>query len=98
MIKIRITGTHEELSNAMSITPNEYNLLSKSKPRQMPTDPLQWRIQIMTELKPAALDVPPSSAQAAPSGYDDQISMNPNILAPLRAKLMGGMLSESDRT
>ena len=68
MIKIRLTGTHEELIKALSITRNDYNLVSKSKPRQMPTDPLQWRIQIKAELKPAATDVPPSS-----TGHDDQI-------------------------
>lgn len=73
MIKIRLTGTHEELIKAMSITRKDYNLLSKSKPHQMPTDPLQWRIQIMAELKPSAIEVLPSSAEAAPTGHDDQI-------------------------
>ena len=73
MIKIRLTGTHEELIKAMSITRKDYNLLSKSKPHQMPTDPLQWRIQIMAELKPSAIEVLPSSAEAASTGHDDQI-------------------------
>jgi predicted exporter len=70
MIEIRFTGTRDELNQALSITRNDYKVLAKTKPQQLPTDPLRWSIHIKAELKSNDAELSPSASTAALTGHD----------------------------
>jgi hypothetical protein len=52
MIKIRLTGTRDELTRAISLTREVYNVVSKSKAHKEKPDSLAWSIRINAEIKP----------------------------------------------
>ena len=54
MIKIRLTGTRDELTRAFAITRQGYKVVSRSKPHKAKSDEPTWSISINAEIK--ALD------------------------------------------
>ncbi len=52
MIKIRLTGTRDELTRAFAITRQGYKVVSRSKPHKAKSDVPTWSISINAEIKP----------------------------------------------
>jgi len=62
MLKIRLTGTRDELTRAISITREGYNVVARSKPHKANADSPTWSIYIHAEIKPNdAVDQPSQS-------------------------------------
>jgi len=61
MIKIRLTGTREELTRALSVMRQSYNVLSRSKAHKQKSDSAHWSIKIHAEIKPVDNEVQPSA-------------------------------------
>ena len=63
MIKIRLTGTQSELTQAIAITRQNYNVLSRSTPRKVKPDSSEWTIAVNADFKSATVAISPSSPE-----------------------------------
>jgi hypothetical protein len=71
MIRIRLTGTRDELTSAFSVIREGYKVLSRSKPHKVQTDTPSWSMYIKAEIKSpnGELQSPPS--RTALVGHDE---------------------------